>query len=63
MTTTIWMGLVIAAGWIGWKIEHRRWCKPSKRHSVYVRDHDLARDQVFLDGLQGLIDKAWEAKR
>jgi len=56
------IGLMIAAGYVGWWIEHRRWCKPSKRHSVYVRDHTLARDKVFLDGLQALIDKAWASR-
>ena len=63
MTVFSWLGLVIGAGYFGWMIEHRRWCKPGKRHSVYVRDHRLARDQVFLDGLQALIDRAWENRR
>lgn len=59
MTVYVWLGLIISAGYIGWWVEHRRWCKPGKRHCVYVRDMRLARDKVFLDGLEALIDKAW----
>lgn len=59
MTTYTWIGLLICAGYSGWWIEHRRWVRPGKRHSVYVRSRELAHDRVFLENLEGLIDAAW----
>ena len=62
MTTTQWIGTLIVSGVAGWWIEHRRWVKPGKRHSVYVRSRELAHDRVFLSNLEGLIDAAWKER-